>query len=155
MCVDAPNFVENMAAALVEAGMQRMAARVFSAVLASPDGALTPSQIAKQLRVSAGAVSGAVGYLEQAGMIRKSHVPGSRHSLIELGDDIWYEALTSRNPILERWLTVADEGLEELPDGGPAAERVAVMRDFFAFVLTELPDLMERWRLTRLERHGH
>ncbi|KXO98259.1 MULTISPECIES: GbsR/MarR family transcriptional regulator [Tsukamurella] len=153
--MDAPNFVENMAAAFVEAGMQRMASRVFAAVLTSPEAALTPSQIAAQLQVSAGAVSGAVGYLEQTSMIRRTHVPGSRHSLITLGDDIWYEAFASRNPILERWREVAIEGIEELPAGGPAAERLSVMRDFFDFMITELPEMMERWRQVRQDKHGY
>ncbi|GAB3133959.1 MarR family transcriptional regulator [Tsukamurella serpentis] len=153
--MDAPNFVENMAASLADAGMQRMAARVFAAVLASPDGALTPSEIARRLAVSAGAVSGAVSYLEQAGMVRRSHVPGARHTVIGLGDDVWYEALTSRNAILQRWLAVADEGLEELPEDGAAAERVRVMRDFFEFMLGELPVMLERWREERERRHGY
>lgn len=153
--MDAPNFVENMAAAFVDAGMQRMASRVFAAVLASPEAALTPSQIGAQLQVSAGAVSGAVGYLEQTGMIRRTHVPGSRHSLITLGDDIWYEAFASRNPILERWRDLAAEGIDELPSDGPAAERLSVMRDFFEFMITELPEMMERWRQIRLDKHGH
>ena len=153
--MDAPNFVENMAAAFVDAGMQRMASRVFAAVLASPEAALTPSQIGAQLQVSAGAVSGAVGYLEQTGMIRRTHVPGSRHSLITLGDDIWYEAFASRNPILERWRDLASEGIDELPAEGPAQERLTVMRDFFEFMITELPEMMERWRKVREEKHGH
>lgn len=153
--MDAPNFVENMAAAFVDAGMQRMASRVFAAVLASPEAALTPSQIAEQLQVSAGAVSGAVGYLEQTSMIRRTHVPGSRHSLITLGDDIWYEAFASRNPILERWRDLAAEGITELPEGGAAAERLSVMRDFFDFMITELPEMMERWKQVRVQRHGH
>ena len=153
--MDAPNFVENMAAAFVDAGMQRMASRVFAAVLASPEAALTPSQIGAQLQVSAGAVSGAVGYLEQTGMIRRTHVPGSRHSLITLGDDIWYEAFASRNPILERWRDLAagpSSGSSSMPS---AAERLSVMRDFFEFMITELPELMERWRQVRLDKHGH
>lgn len=154
-CVDAPNFVENMAAAFVDAGIQRMAARVFAAVLASSEGALTPSQIGQQLQVSAGAVSGAVGYLEQTGMIRRTHVPGSRHSLITLADDIWYEVFASRNPFLERWRDLADEGIDELPGGSPAAERLSVMRDFFDFMITELPEMMERWRKVRESKHGH
>ncbi|GAA1083776.1 GbsR/MarR family transcriptional regulator [Tsukamurella spumae] len=153
--MDAPDFVENMAAAFVEAGMQRMASRVFAAVLTSPEAALTPSQIAAQLQVSAGAVSGAVGYLEQTSMIRRTHVPGSRHSLITLGDDIWYEVFASRNPILERWREVAIEGIEELPPGGPAAERLSVMRDFFEFMIGELPEMMERWRQVRQDKHGY
>lgn len=153
--MDAPNFVENMAAAFVDAGMQRMASRVFAAVLASPEAALTPSEIGAQLQVSAGAVSGAVGYLEQTGMIRRTHVPGSRHSLITLGDDIWYEAFASRNPILERWRDLAAEGIDELPAGGPAAERLSVMHDFFEFMITELPEMMERWRKVRESKHGH
>ncbi|MDF0530617.1 MarR family transcriptional regulator [Tsukamurella sp. 8F] len=152
--MDAPIFVESMAAALVDAGMQRMAARVFSAVMASPEAELTPGQIGEQLQVSAGAVSGAVGYLLQAGMVRRRHVPGSRHSIIELADDVWYESLASRNEILERWLAVISDGLDELPDGGPAAQRVEVMRDFIAFIMGELPDMLERWRVHRVERHG-
>ncbi|QRY85483.1 MarR family transcriptional regulator [Tsukamurella tyrosinosolvens] len=153
--MDAPDFVENMAAAFVDAGMQRMASRVFAAVLTSPEAALTPSQIAERLQVSAGAVSGAVRYLEQTSMIRRTHVPGSRHSLITLGDDIWYEAFAARNPILERWRDVAIEGIEELPTGGPAAERLSVMRDFFEFMIDELPEMMERWRRVREAKHGH
>ncbi len=153
--MDTSNFVEKMAAAFMDGGMQRMASRVFAAVLASPEGALTPSEIAQQLQVSAGAVSGAAGYLEQTGMIRRTHVPGSRHSRLSLADDIWYEAFASRNPILQRWYDLAAEGIDELPPDGPAAERLAVMRDFFEFMITELPEMMERWRRIRLEKHGH
>ncbi len=152
--MDAPNFVENMAAAMVDAGMPRMASRVFAAVLASPEGELSPAEIAEELQVSAGAVSGAAGYLMQAGMIRRRLVPGSRRTVIGLTGDIWYEAVATRSTVMQRWLAVAEEGLDELPPGGPAAARVEVMRDFYAFVIEELPRLLDRWREHRVRTHG-
>ena len=45
--------------------MQRMPARVFAALLASDDGALTSAELGEQLQVSPAAVSGAVRYLAQ------------------------------------------------------------------------------------------
>ena len=45
-------FVERFAADLAEAGMQRMAARVFAALLVSDAGALTSAELAEQLRIT-------------------------------------------------------------------------------------------------------
>ncbi|GAA3092083.1 hypothetical protein GCM10020254_41410 [Streptomyces goshikiensis] len=51
-------FVERFAAQLTEAGMQRMAARVFAQLLASDGGAMTSAELSEALRISPAAVSG-------------------------------------------------------------------------------------------------
>ncbi|NEE30623.1 MarR family transcriptional regulator, partial [Streptomyces sp. SID7982] len=53
-------FVERFAAQLVQAGMTRMPARVFAALLSSERGALTSAELSEQLKISPAAVSGAV-----------------------------------------------------------------------------------------------
>ena len=45
-------FVEHFAAQLVEAGLPRMPARVFAALLASDTGVMTSAELGEQLRVS-------------------------------------------------------------------------------------------------------
>lgn len=62
-------FVERFAAQLVEAGMTRMPARVFAALLASEQGVMTSAELGEQLKVSPAAVSGAIRYLAQVDMV--------------------------------------------------------------------------------------
>ena len=62
MADDVAEFIEGFALMLNEAGMQRMAARVFGALLAAQSEGLTAKQIGEVLGVSPAAVSGAVGY---------------------------------------------------------------------------------------------
>lgn len=64
-------FVESFAAQLVEAGMTRMPARVFAALLSSDAGSMTSAELGEQLRISPAAVSGAVRYLAQTHMVSR------------------------------------------------------------------------------------
>src|SRR5437899_2334258 len=83
-------FVERFAAEMVEAGMQRMPARVFAALLASERGALTSAELGQRLHVSPAAVSGAVRYLSQIGLVSREREPGSRRERYRVHSDQWY-----------------------------------------------------------------
>ena len=96
-------FVEHFAAQLVEAGMPRMPARVFAALLASDTGALTSAELGEQLRISPAAVSGAVRYLAQVHLVSREREPGSRRERYRVHSEQWYEALTNREAIIKRW----------------------------------------------------
>lgn len=96
-------FVESFAAQLVEAGMQRMPARVFAALLSSDEGTMTSAELAGQLRISPAAVSGAVRYLAQQHMVSREREPGSRRERYRVHSNQWYEALTNREAVLKRW----------------------------------------------------
>ncbi len=53
--------------------MQRMAARVFAALLVAPENGYTAKEIGEALGVSAAAVSGATAYLTRMGLaVRRS-----------------------------------------------------------------------------------
>ncbi|MFD9116699.1 GbsR/MarR family transcriptional regulator [Streptomyces bottropensis] len=144
-------FVENFAAQLVEAGVPRMPARVFAALLASDTGALTSVELGEQLRISPAAVSGAVRYLAQVHLVSREREPGSRRERYRVHSDQWYEALTNREAIIKRWEESLREGVASLGADSPAGRRLAETLAFFEFVETEVEAMMRRWRARRDE----
>ncbi|TNH23823.1 MarR family transcriptional regulator [Micromonospora orduensis] len=142
-------FVERMALTFAEVGFPRMAARVLFTVM-SADDPLTAAEIGERLGVSAAAVSGAVRYLTQFGMLIREPVPRSRRDRYRMPDNPWYEATITKTGLYKTFIDVAEGGVAALngPDT-PAGERVAEMRDFFVFVQEEIDSLGERWRVRR------
>ncbi|MGW2644058.1 GbsR/MarR family transcriptional regulator [Streptomyces sp. NPDC001393] len=147
-------FVEHFAAQLVEAGVPRMPARVFGALLASDDGTLTSAELGEQLRISPAAVSGAVRYLAQVHLVSREREPGSRRERYRVHSDQWYEALTNREAIIKRWEEALREGVNSLGADTPAGRRLAETLDFFEFVEKDVAQMMERWRVYRERKYG-
>jgi len=148
-------FIERFATGLVEAGMARMPARVFAALLATDSGRLTAAELAESLQVSPAAVSGAVRYLVQLDLAGREREPGSRRDHYRVHDDVWHEAITRRDQMLTRWEGSLREGLEALGPDTPAGARLAETLDFFEFVQKEMPAMMARWRVRRAQLRGH
>ncbi|NML52239.1 MarR family transcriptional regulator [Streptomyces sp. R302] len=146
---DRARFVERFAAELTEAGIQRMASRVFAALLASESGSLTSAELAEQLRISPAAVSGAVRYLTQVGMVGRERDPGTRRDRYVLHNELWYETFTRRDQILTRWEKVLRDGVEALGPDTAAGTRVAETAEFFDFVQREMHGMLARWRTHR------
>lgn len=121
-----------VAAQLVEAGLPRMPARVFAALLASDAGSLTSAELARQLQISPAAVSGAVRYLAQVHMLSREREPGSRRERYRVHSDQWYEALTNREAIIKRWEDALREGVTSLgattPGGAQAGRDPRLLR---------------------------
>ncbi|MGW5463325.1 GbsR/MarR family transcriptional regulator [Streptomyces sp. NPDC003996] len=147
-------FVEHFAAQLVEAGVPRMPARVFAALLASDTGTLTSAELGEQLRISPAAVSGAVRYLAQVHLVSREREPGSRRERYRVHSDQWYEALTNREAIIKRWEEALREGVSSLGADTPAGRRLAETLDFFEFVEGDVAQMMERWRVYRERKYG-
>jgi DNA-binding transcriptional ArsR family regulator len=144
-------FVERFAAALIEAGVPRMPARAFAALLATDSGALTASELAERLRVSAAAVSGAMRYLTQVNLASREREPGSRRDRFRVHGDVWYEAAVHRDHLMVRWAAALREGIAVLGPDSPAGIRMAETLAFVEFVREELPLLLERWRARKAQ----
>jgi DNA-binding transcriptional regulator GbsR (MarR family) len=142
-------FVERFAAALIDAGMPRMPARVFVALLATDSGRLTAAELAAQLQGSAGAISGAVRYLIQTHLVDREHEPGSRKDYYRVRDDVWHTATASRDETMRRLSAPLPDGVAALGADTPAGARVAETLEFFDFLQKEMPALVERWKQTR------
>jgi len=146
---DVGRFIERFASVLVDGGVPRMPARVFAALLCSDSGRMTAAELAEALQVSPAAVSGAVRYLVQTGLIEREREPGSRRDLYRLGEDPWYEAIYRREPLIARWERALADGVAAVGPDTPAGERLQDSASFFAFLGEELPELLRRWRSRR------
>jgi len=138
-------FVERFALLLTEAGTARTPARVFACVLVEDSGRLTAAELAERLQVSPAAISGAVRYLTQAGLLVRGREPGSRRDHYAVHDNVWTDMYTSRMSLLRRWEQVVADGVEVLGTDRPAGRRLAETREFFAFLQSEVPGLIRRW----------
>ena len=139
-------FVESFASALVEAGVPNMPALVFVTLLATDAGGLTADELAAQLQVSRGAISGAVNYLAPLGLITRERQPGTRRYRYVLQDPTWYELVARRERLLDRWIATTREGVEALGPSTPAGQRLAESLAFFEFLREEMPAMLARWR---------
>ncbi|MER5887086.1 MarR family transcriptional regulator [Streptomyces sp. NPDC001941] len=151
---DRSRFVERFAGELTEAGMQRMAARVFAALFASETASMTSAELSGQLQVSPAAVSGAIRYLTQVSMVSRERDPGTRRERYVLHDELWYETFTSRDQVLVRWEKVLKDGARALGEDSRAGVRAAETAEFFEFLQAELLGLMDRWRAHKDARGG-
>jgi DNA-binding transcriptional ArsR family regulator len=145
-------FIERFASALAEAGMARMPARVFVALLATDSGRLTAAELAELLHVSPAAISGAVQYLTQVNLVSREREPGSRRDHYRVHDDAWYEGALHRERLLARWEASTREGIEALGADTPAGQRLIETLAFYEFIHGEMPAMLARWRERRAER---
>ncbi|GLZ40705.1 MarR family transcriptional regulator [Actinokineospora sp. NBRC 105648] len=145
-------FVERFALLMFEAGVPRMPARVFTRLLATDSGKLTATELATALQVSPAAISGAVRYLDQVGLIHKGREPGQRRDHYAVSDTSWYEVLTNRDKLLTSWSAAMEEGAEILGPDSPAGRRIATTQRFFEFLQREMSQLVERWRVEEAGR---
>jgi predicted transcriptional regulator len=139
-------FIERFASVLVEAGIPRMPARVFSALLATDSGRLTAAELSEQLKASAAAVSGGVRYLIGVGMVSREGEPGSRRHHYRVPDHVWDEVISGRDRLMARWSAVLREGVALVGPDTPAGARLADSVQYFEFVSAELPRVLARWQ---------
>lgn len=144
-------FIENFAIVLTDMGFQRMAARVFAALMVTDSGRMTAGELAETLSVSPAAISGAVRYLDQVGLVARERAPGERRDSYRVYDDMWYASFLKRDRLMMLWRDQAKEGIDIVGAGTPAGRRLAEMRDFFEFMVAEIPAMFDRWHASRAE----
>ncbi|MEU1723005.1 helix-turn-helix domain-containing protein [Nonomuraea sp. NPDC005692] len=143
---------ERLALVLTEGGLQRMSARVLAFFLFTDADTVTMGDIADRLGVSAGSVSGAVKALLATGLIERLPAPGSRREHYRLRENAWPTLFSTQNTMVRVMLQAAETGIATTASGDPAHARLAGMRDFYQFLLAELPGLLHRWEQTRTSR---
>lgn len=139
-------FVERFASVLVEAGIPRMPARVFSALFATDSGRLTAAELSAQLQASPAAVSGGVRYLIGVGMVSREGEPGSRRHHYRVPDNVWDEVISGRDRVMARWTAVLRDGIDIVGADTPAGARLSDSVQYFEFVTAELPHVLVRWQ---------
>ena len=145
-------YIERFAAVLVAAGFPPMPARVFVALVISEDARLTAADLATTLRISPAAVSGAVRYLIQVGLVHKERVPGSRRDYYRMPGNMWDDLLRMRDQVMSRWGALVREGIDLVGPDTAAGARMAEQAAFLEFATREMAGLLTRWEKYRAER---
>jgi DNA-binding transcriptional regulator GbsR (MarR family) len=145
---DDPLFqaVERFGQALEGSGMARMPARVFAYVLADDADRYTAAQLAEGLQVSPAAISGAVRYLVDTGLLIKERAPGRRGDIFRVVDgDIWSTITTARKPMIDNFIAAVDDAIALVGEDTPGGRRLVETADFLRFTRADLDDLPRRW----------
>ena len=137
--------VEQLAAALADAGLPSLPSRIFSALLVDDDGRMTSAELTEVLGVSAASVSNGVKYLGQLQMVRREREPGSRRDVYVVDDDAWHGAMMRRDTAYAPILRALGSAIDEQGPRAPAYHRLMLTAEFLRFVDAELADLGPRW----------
>ncbi|GAA5019757.1 GbsR/MarR family transcriptional regulator [Actinopolymorpha pittospori] len=149
---DTTAAAERMALVLAQNGMQKATARVMTAFLFADQDSVTAPELGEQLGISSGAVSGAIKMLLTVGLIERVPAPTSRREHYRLRDGAWATLMSAQNGVVQAMFEVAEEGIQAAGQDSLAAMRLAEMRDFYSYMFSELPALIERWQVERRQR---
>lgn len=145
-------YVERLGDALTDAGMPRLASRVFAQILADDDGRMTATELTEALGVSPAAISGAVRYLTHTSLVGKERERGSRRDVYVVQADAWHGAMLSRDRVMTSLLSSTRSGVAAV--GGvhtPAGRRLQLSVDFLQFLTDHLAELTDKWHERRAE----
>jgi len=137
---------EELALVLTNHGLQRMTARALATLLFTEEPSMTMGDLADQLQASNGAISTAVKMLSSVGLVERVPAPGSRREHYRLREDAWAVLYTNQNDVLAALRRAAEAGIAATTADSLAGQRLAEMRDFYDFLLGEIPAVLERWR---------
>lgn len=145
-------YVERLGNILTEAGMQRLASRVFAQLLADEDGRMTAVELTEALAVSPAAVSGAVRYLTQTHLIGKERERGSRRDVYVVQADAWHGAMLDQERLMSAIEAAIKAGLDAV--GGtatPAGRRLQLSVEFIRFTTKAMSQMSRDWEQRRAE----
>lgn len=145
-------FVEQFALVMTEGGIPRMPARVFAYVLADDATVYTAKELSQGLGVSPAAISGAVRYLVQSGLLIKRREPGSRSDQYGIDDeDVWSTVFAQRVPLIERWDEQLTRGVRLLGTGRRGGQRLLETQAYVRFLHEMFTHMQEEWPRRRPE----
>jgi DNA-binding transcriptional regulator GbsR (MarR family) len=143
---DHQETAEQLALVLANHGMQRMTARVLATLLFTEQPTVTAVELADRLQASSGAISGAIRMLTSVGLAERVPAPASRRDHYRLRDNAWAVLFTNQNEVIRAMQAAAEAGIKATESHSVARERLTQMHDFYAFLLDEIPALLDRWR---------
>ncbi|WP_433019260.1 MarR family transcriptional regulator [Kribbella sp. CA-294648] len=124
-------FAEYFAEAMIETGLQPMAARVLSRLYTADSPSLTAAELVRELKVSPASISKAINYLEGLELVRREPVPGERHEHYLIAEDFWIQAWRTSARANASWAGTARKGADLFGPDTPAGARLEQMAQFF------------------------
>jgi DNA-binding MarR family transcriptional regulator len=146
-------YAEEAAVVLAGMGLPLATGKLLGWLLICDPPAQSGAEMAAALGLSKGSVSAGIRILEGSGLARRVAMPGRRGTFYEMTPDAIMRAAGSEKFTYFRQLM--DRGLEVVGgEDAPGAERLRLNRDFYAFLETEVPLLIERFKRERGNTDG-
>jgi DNA-binding MarR family transcriptional regulator len=138
-------YAEEAGVVLAGMGMPQAYGKLLGWLLICTPAAQSGAELAAALGLSKGSVSAGLRTLEASGLVRRVAMPGRRGSFYEMTPDAIMRAAGSEK--FTQFRQLMDRGLEVVGgDDAPGAERLRTTRDFYAFIETEMPKLIQRFK---------
>ena len=137
--------VEQLGAALAEAGLPSLPSRIFAALLIDDDGRMTSAELTEVLGVSPASISGGVKYLAHLQMLRRERERGSRREVYVVDDDAWHGLMMRRDHLSAPILRALQSAVDDRGPDAPAYRRLMLTAEFLRFVDAEMVALADRW----------
>ena len=138
-------YAEEAGVVLAGMGMPQAYGKLLGWLLICTPAAQSGTELVAALGLSKGSVSAGLRQLQTSGLVRRVAMPGRRGSFYEMTPDAIMRAAGSEKFTIFRQLM--DRGLEVVGgDDAPGAERLRTTRDFYAFIETEMPKLIQRFK---------
>ncbi|BCJ36427.1 hypothetical protein Athai_39300 [Actinocatenispora thailandica] len=138
-------LAESFALTMAQSGMQKATARVLAALLFSSDETMTAGELGEQLQLSSGSVSGAIKQLTPIGLIERVPAPGSRRDHFRVRSGAWATLMGGQNAMFHVMQHAARDGIDIAGADSVTGRRLDEMHDFYRYMATELPALIDRW----------
>jgi predicted transcriptional regulator len=151
MMIMTTGSVEQLGAALTEAGLPSLPSRIFAALLVDDDGRMTSSELTEVLGVSPASVSGGVKYLAHLQMLRRERERGSRREVYVVDDDAWHGLMMRRDHLYAPILRALQGAIDDRGPEASSYRRLMLTAEFLRFVDAEMVALAERWTDHRRE----
>ncbi|MEA2608429.1 MAG: hypothetical protein QOJ75_672 [Chloroflexota bacterium] len=143
-------FVERMGVLGTQAGMPRMAGRVWGWLLICEPPEQTGAQLAEALEASRGSISGSVRLLATVGLIHRSTKRGDRREYLSIPPGSIAALLRSEQRRLAPWLQLSLEGLDLVREQPPDhRERMQEFHDLYEFFEREMPAITANFLAAR------
>ncbi|WP_328403430.1 GbsR/MarR family transcriptional regulator [Nocardia sp. NBC_00403] len=139
-------FVEDLALVFEKMGLVRMVGRAAAWLLICDPPQQTFGQIANALQASKGSISSALKTLVAMRWVDKTSKPGDRRDYYSIRPGILPDLQRQQLAQYTDLTDTTTRGLALFDDpNGEQAARVRDMHEFFLFVSTEIPMLLDRW----------
>lgn len=149
-------FVEEYGLYIERKGrLPRMAGRILGQLLITDEPHLSQADLCSELQASAGAVSGMLRLLIEAGFVKRVSVPGVRKDFYRLADDSWGVSLTHGVEDAQQFARIARLGAATSTEVGPRAQaRLEEMHHLAVISEQHARGLLENWRTYRVGHDG-
>ncbi|HSN93200.1 MAG TPA: hypothetical protein VLS93_18365 [Anaeromyxobacteraceae bacterium] len=143
---EARAWVEELAMALEQDGLPRMAGRIFGWLLVCDPPEQTLEDLAAALHGSKASMSTMTRLLAGAGLVERMRPAGARRDAYRIRSGQWEALWRSRLELVGQVMALLERGRELVAGRRPEARRrIEELHEQYAWFGKELPRLLQRW----------